>query len=96
MGQGKYLSKEISGSDVPGRGIRQSSTSSQFCSATLPLLSTDPAQYKAAQSRYLSLFSPLLFGRTGEHVKWPELGVRMCLPLQSVQSLLSKNNGVNF
>lgn len=36
---------------VPGRVIfRQSLTSSQFCSALLPLSSTDPAPRKAAQS----------------------------------------------
>ena len=96
MGQEKNLSKEISGSDVPATVIRQPSTSSQFCSATLPLSSIDPAQYKAAQSWCLHLFSPLLVGRTGEHVQWPELGIRTSLPLQSVQNLLIKNNGVNF
>lgn len=96
MGEEKRLSKEISGRDVPGRVSMQFSTSSQFCSAPLPLLSTDPAQYKAAQSWCLHLFSPLLLGRTGEHVKWPELGVKTSVALQSVQNLLNKNNGVNL
>lgn len=60
----KHLSKEISGSDVPGRVIRQSSTSSQFRSATLPFLSMDPAQYKAAQSQYLLFYCLKALGNT--------------------------------
>lgn len=73
----------------------KSSTSSQFCLATLPLLS-DSAQYRAAQSWCLHLVSLLLLGRTEECVKWPELGVRMSLPLHPVENLLNKNNAVSF
>lgn len=73
--------------------FRQSLKSSQSCSAILPLSSTDPAQRTVAQSWCLHLFSPLLLGRTGRHVKRPELSVRTSLPLQSVQDLLNKTNG---
>lgn len=69
--------------------------SSQFCLATLPFLS-DSAQYKAAQSWCLHLFSLLLLRRTEEYVKWPELGVRMSLSLHPVENLFNKNNAVNF